>query len=459
LFAQGRRAITLEANLNWRVLAFSIMVTLIAGLLSGLFPAWRVFRTDPEEVIKEGQARTSESRGSATLTRTLVAFQLALSLVLLVGAVTFVRTLTNLRNVDRGFQNEQVLTMSIELPEGYVQAGKSAASWSHVLEDVRGIPGVRSAGLSTFTPLSGRDRQALVRVRGYEPASVEDRVIHVNQVSEGYFETLGIPLLLGRLLTGQDAEAALKIALINEAAARKYFGERDPIGQSLEFGRRGTADGVYRIAGVVRDTKHLSLREAAPPFAFIPIRQPREAERRVTLAVASTAPNGQMAFVETIRSRIARIDPGLLISEVITIRRQLDSTLLTERLLSGLSSAFGVLALILASIGLYGVLSYRIGQQRQSIGIRMALGASPSSVAFSVLRQSGLVVVAGLVCGLPFAFLAARMADSMLWGVKSNDPTIYIVGVSLLCLIGFASAYLPARRASAIEPAEALRHN
>jgi predicted permease len=457
-FAQGRRPITLEADLNWRVLAFSILITLVAGLVSGLFPAWRAFRTDPEQTIKEGQTPSSESRASATLTRALVALQVAVSLVLLVGAVTFLRTLMNLRNVDSGFANEQVLTMSIELPEGYVEAGKSNAIWSHVLEAVRRIPAVQAASISTLTPLSGRDRAAPVRVRGYEPPSRKDSVIHVNQVSEGYFETLGIGLLRGRLLTERDAEEAIKVALINQSAARKYFADRDPIGESLEFDRGGTAKSVYQIIGVVRDTKHRDLRGPSPPFAFIPIRQPLDAERRVTLAVASTAPNGPMALMPPIRSSLAAIDPRLLISEVISLRQQLDSTLLTERLLSGLAGAFGVLALILASIGLYGVLSYRVGRQRQSIGIRMALGASPISVALSVLGQSGLVVAVGLLSGLPFAFFAARMADSMSWGVKSSDPTIYIVGAALLSLVGVASAYLPARRAAAIDPAEALRH-
>jgi hypothetical protein len=260
------------------------------------------------------------------------------------------------------------------------------------------------------------------------------------------------------MLTDRDTEGALKVALINEAAARKYFAERDPIGESMEFDASGTAAASYRIVGVVRDTKHKNLREPAPRFAYVPLRQPRDATGRVTLAVASMSPDGHTALLQPIRSRLTGIDPGVFISEVITMRSQIDSTLLTERLLSGLSSAFGGLALILASVGLYGVLSYRIGQQRQSIGIRMALGASPSSVAFGVLRQSGFVVAAGLVCGLPFAFLAARTVESMLWGVQSSDPTNYIVGVALLCLVGFASAYLPARRASAIEPAEALRH-
>jgi ABC-type antimicrobial peptide transport system permease subunit len=192
-------------------------------------------------------------------------------------------------------------------------------------------------------------------------------------------------------------------------------------------------------------------------MVFIPIRQPRDAYRRVTLTVASTAPDRQMALLGAIRSRVAAIDSGLFISEIITMRRQLDSTLVTERLLSGLSSAFGVLALILATVGLYGVLSYRIGQQRRSIGVRIALGASPSSVTFGVLRQSGLVVGAGVLAGLPFAYLGARTADSMLWGVKSSDPPVYIVAALVLCRAGFVSAYVPARRASAIDPAAVLR--
>jgi ABC-type antimicrobial peptide transport system permease subunit len=281
----------------------------------------------------------------------------------------------------------------------------------------------------------------------------------VNQVSGGYFETLGIPLLRGRFLTDRDTAESPKVVVINEAAARKYFGENDPIGQPLEFPRKGSAGSAHRIVGIVRDTKHMNLRQPSPRFAFVPLWQPRDAERRITLALTSTVPNAEMALVQPIRDKLARIDPGLLLSDVITIRSQLDSTLLTERLLSGLSTAFGGLALVLAAIGLYGLLNYRIGQQRQSIGVRMALGASPSCITYDVLRQSGLIVIAGFLAGLPFAFLAARMADSMLWGVKSSDPTIYMIAVALLVIVGFASAYVPARRASAIEPAIALRHD
>ena len=458
LLREGRRTITLEAGLNWQVLTFSLMVTLLAALLSGLFPAWRAIRTDPEQAIKDGQSRTTESRSAATWTQALIAFQVSLSLVLLVGAATFVRTLANLRGIDPGFRNDAALTMSLQLQEGFTDPSKYAAFWDRALGAVRRVPAVRAAGISTFTPLSGRDRGGLVRVRGYEPPTSEDATIHINQVSEGYFESLGIPLLRGRLFTSRDADGAAKVAVINESATRKYFGDRDPIGETLTFLRKG-GDSSYRIVGVVCDTKHMNLREAAARFAFISIRQPRDAEQRVTFVIASSLPNRQLALLTTIRTALATIRPGFLISEVITIRRQLDNTLLTERLLSGLSSAFGVLAMILASIGLYGVLSYRIGRQRQSIGIRMALGASPSSVALSVLRHSGLVIAIGLLGGLPFACLETRMTNTLLWGVKAGDPRIYIGCAGLLCVIGIAAAYLPARRAAAIEPVIALRHS
>jgi predicted permease len=392
------------------------------------------------------------------LMKTLVATQVALSVVLLVSAVSFVRTLANLYNVDSGFKNQDVLTMSMEPPQGPIPSEKSLESWDGVLRVVRGIPGVGAAGVCTFTPLSGRDPGGTaVRIRGYESVGGSASV-RVNQVSEGYFEILGIPLLRGRLLTERDAAGSPKVAIINEAAA-KYFAGRDPIGQYLEFGKEGTAASVYQVVGVVSNTKHRSLREPVQPFVYLPTRQPLNAERRVTLVVASTFPGEHLTLLDPIRRTLANVDSRLLVSEVLTVRNQLDSTLLAERLLSGLSTAFGVLALVLAAVGLYGVLNYRVGRQRRSIGIRLALGASPASAAFGVMRQSGSIIGLGLLCGLPFAFLAARAAGSMLWEVNSTNPMIYVSAVLLLCVVGSVSSYLPARRASAIEPAETLRHD
>ncbi|HVV45538.1 MAG TPA: ABC transporter permease, partial [Bryobacteraceae bacterium] len=427
MFAEGRRSITIQAELDGRVLAFAFGATLAAGLVAALFPALRVFGNDLEQVIREGQTRNSDSRTYSMLQRMLVASQVAISLVLLVSAVTFAGTLARLRDLDPGFRNEEVLTMSVELPEGYVEAGKSMAVWNRLGDAVRGIPGVKSASMATYTPLSQRDRWRPVTIAGYLPATPEDSVAHYDHVSDGYFETLGVPLIKGRLFTAQDTESAPRVAAINESAARKFFAGRDPIGQTVAFGKD-----QYRVVGIVRDTKHNSLRDPAAPFVFLPLRQALNAEHRITLSVAPVAPGRETALLEPVRRRVAEVDPGLMISEVISLRRQMDATLLTERLLSGLATVFGALAMLLAAVGLYGVLSYTVAQQRQLIGIRMALGATPLSVAGRVLWQSGLIVAAGVFCGVPVAAMAVRAADSLLWGVKAGDPGIYLLGISML---------------------------
>jgi predicted permease len=326
------------------------------------------------------------------------------------------------------------------------------------VEAVRQIPGVRSAGISTYTPLSGRDRGAMVRIRGYEPSSPEDATVHTNQVSDGYFESMGIALVRGRLLTDQDTDGTPKVAVINETGARKFFGRRDPVGEMVTFTRKGE-DSSYRIVGVVQDTRHMSLREAPQRFVFVPLRQPRDVDRRVTLVVASRTPGRTLDLLAPVRRSLAGVEPGILVSDVTTMQNQLKNTLVTERLLSGLSNVFGALAMIVAGIGLYGVLSYRVGRQRNGIAIRMALGASPASVGIGVLRQSGLAIAFGLCAGLPFAVMGARLAQNMIWGVKAGDFRVYAGCVAALCLVGLLSAGLPARRAATIQPLEALRHD
>jgi predicted permease len=451
-FAEGRRAITLDAGVDWRVLAFAAATTLVAGLLSGLVPAWAAARTDPQRAIQEAQARASEPRASGALGRSLVAAQVALSLVLLVAAAAFVQTLRNLRAVDVGFRAEGVLTMSVE-PSGAAARVRGAALWGQLLDDVRAIPGVRSASLSNFTPLSGRDTRSTVQRAGGEVPAAADRAVHVDLASDGYFETFGVSLLRGRSLARSDASA--DVAVISEAAARAFFPGRDPVGQPLALGDDAASAVSYRIVGVVRDSKHQSVRDAAPPFAFLPVRRDGPASRRLTLSVASPLPDETL--LRSVRRAVAGVDAGALVSEVITARQQVDTVLLTERLLSGLAAVFGGLALVLASVGLYGVLSYRVGRQRRAIGIRLALGASPGAIAAGVLRQTGAVLAVGLLAGLPLAVLAARAADAMLWGVRAGDVATYLAAAALLCLGAAAGAGMPAWRASTVPPSDALR--
>lgn len=449
LLAGGRQPLAFDARIDGRVLGFTVLVTLAAGLLSGLFPAWRAFRTDLQEAMK------GETRGTGRSGRVLVAGQVAISVILLVEASAFVRTLMNLRNVDPGFRPEHTLTMSLQVADGSLSKHRFVSYWTEMLDRVRAVPGVESAAMANYTPLSGRDRGEAIHVPRSDPASGKDASVSVNQVSDGYFETMGIAVVPGRTLTAGDSQTAPRVAVINEAVAQLCFAGRDPIGRTVEFQNGPKPPDGYRVVGVVRDAKHMDLREPAARFVFLPLRQPQEFAERLTLAIHSREPDANM--LSRIRSAVAEVDRRVLISEVITMQEQLDSTLLTQRLLSGLSSAFGALALALASIGLYGVLSYRIGQQRQAIGVRMALGATPGKVARGVLRETAWVVCAGVFAGLPFAVLAVRAADALFWGLRSQTG-LFAMAIVVLATVGFASAWRPARRAAGIDPAEALRH-
>jgi predicted permease len=450
LLAEGRRGVELDAGIDWRVLGFTAVRAGSAAMAAALIPAWRALQTDPEQALRDGQARSGSSRRGAMITRGLVSAQVALSLILLVGTASFVWTLSNLRNTEIGLRHSGALTLSIGMPE---KAEPTSAYWMRGVEAVRAIPGVRSAALSIHTPFSGRDRGRALRVRGFTPRSFNESVVHVNAVSDDFFEALGIALVRGRLIAAGDRDTAL----INEVAARFYFAGRDPIGETVEFGPPEKPE-RYRIIGVVADIRPRDVRETPPRFLFLPMAAPGAAERRMTLTVSATAPGGELGLLPSIRRTIAGLDSEALISDVVTIQQQIDSTLVTERLLSGLSSGFGGLSALLAAVGLFGVLSYRVGQQRRAIGIRLALGESPRSIARRVLGESGVVVLAGLAAGLPAAVLATRAIESMLWEVKPGDPLVYAAACLVLLGSALLSSAIPARRAASVDPAEALRH-
>jgi len=458
LFAEGRTALVVDVSANWRVLGFSLAATLAAAMLAALTPAMQALRAEPQEAMGAGHSRMSESRGARSLGRWLVGAQVALSLVLLVGASAFVRTLANLRGIDLGFRVDEVVTMSLETKDGTAGTG---AMMDRALAAVRAAPGVQSAALCVYTPLSGRDRGEAIAVPGRQMASFEDSLVHVDAASGGYFETMGMTLLRGRLLADSDRAESPAVVVINEETERHYFPDREAIGQTIGFGVSLTgkprATNAARIVGVVRDSKHMSVREKAPRFVFVPLGQRPQLAGRLTLALHSGLAEG--AAIATARRAVTGVSPDILITEAMAVRTQVNSKLLSERLVSGLSSVFGALALSLAAIGLYGVLSYRIGQQRKAIGIRMALGAAPSAIAADVVRQSAWVIGGGLAVGLPLSIAGARAAESMLWGLRPTDLTIYEVAAALLLAVGLVSAYLPARRASSIDPAEALRHD
>jgi len=451
-FAIGRNPIRLDVHYDWRLAAFAAALALVAGLLTGLWPARRALRTDPQGALKQGEWRLAGSPWAGAAGRVLVAGQVALSLVLLVAAAMLARTMANLRAVDLGFSPRSVLTLSLDpVLTGDGARERRERLRERTLERVRALPGVRAASLSVLTPLSGRDTGKLVTVSGFTPRSDRDRAVHLNHVSEDYFRTFGMRLRRGRAFTRGDEARAARVAVVNEAAADAWFAKRDPIGETLDFG----ASRVHRIVGVVQDAKHTSLREPPPRFAFVPLVQPVDPVTRVTLAVSSEEPPSSLA--RAVAREVEAIHPNTLVSDVVTVEEQIDATLVSERLLSTLAAAFAALALSLSAIGLFGTLSWSVARRTPELGVRMALGAPPARLAWSVLREMLVPVAAGLAVGLPAALAASRAAKALLFGVTPADPGAYLLGAAALAAVGSLAAWLPARRASSIDPSDALR--
>jgi predicted permease len=451
-FAVGRSPILLGIEYDWRIAAFALAVTLCAGLLTGLWPALRARRADLQAAMKDGDPRSvGGSRGSRAASGLLVAGQVALSFVLLVSAALFVRTIVNLRGVDLGFTGTRVLTMSIDpLLEKDAPPAARERIWRAVLDRVRALPGARAATLSVLTPLSGRDTGRRITVPGYHPSSERDGTVRLNHVSEDYFEAFGIAVLAGRTFTARDEADAAKVAIVNEAAARAYFGGRNPIGERVSFNTS-----TYEVVGVVRDHKHRSLREEVPRFVYIPIWQPLDRLARTTLSIASDLPPAALArgAAEQVRGVHART----LVSDVLDVQEQIDATLVSERLLASLAGAFAALAVALAALGLYGTLSYAVARRRSELGVRMALGASRRRVAGLVVRDGVAQVGAGLVAGLPLAIAAARAAESLLFGAAAGEVGPYAASAVALAAVAAAASWLPAWRACSIDPAGVLR--
>ena len=446
-FATGRRPILLDVQYDWRLVSYAIGVTLATGVLTGVWPALRALGIEPPTAIKEHETRLTGWRRSRAQ-QLLVAGQVALSLALIVAAALFARTMINLRAVDLGFDSSGVLTMSLD-PGLSREAGTGAREqlWTRWLERVRALPGVRSASLSVLTPLSGRNTGAMISVPGVNSRGD----VRLNHVSEDYFRTFGITVLAGRLLTRQDAASALKVVVLNETAARTVLAGRFPLGERVELGGAG----LYQVVGVVGDYKHLSVREAAQPFAFVPLEQPVNPISRLTLSVSSATASPMMA--RAVADEIRAIHPNTLVSDVIAVDAQIDETLVSERLLAILATGFAVLVLALAAIGLYGIVSYAAAARTTEFGVRLALGAPRSHVAAGVIAEALLPVATGIAIGLPLSLMTARAAERLLFGVTPSDAMSYVLGAAAMLIVAAAAAWFPARRACALDPAVTLR--
>ena len=448
-FATGENRIFLDLPLDGRVLLFTAGVALLTCLLFGLAPALQSTRVNPGPALKDvGEGRASSR---SRFGRLLVVAQVALSLLLLAPAGLFLRTLQNLKNLDPGFQRDGVLTLRINPPYGVYQGERLTNLWKEVLMRVKQLPGVRSASLATISPLGGRSRGVRISVAGFTPGAERDRDIRLNQVSPGFFSTLGIAVTQGRAFTDHDDASAPRVALLNEAAARFYFGDRSPLGAQVEVNNRAQ----HEIIGIVRDSRYRSLREPDSRLIYLPTAQALDVLGSLTLVVRASGKPSEM--VGALRNEIRAAGSDLLLTNIATLDEQVDQSLVQERLLATLALLFGLLAILLACIGLYGVISYDVARRTREIGIRMALGARARDVLKLVVRQGLVLTLAGVTSGLAMAVAATRSLESLLYEVSATDPLTFIVVAALLMVVALLACWIPARRATKVDPMVALR--
>jgi predicted permease len=439
-------------GIDLRVLGFTAALAVGTCLLFGLLPAWRATQLTPASVMRAGGRGLTAGRERFGLRRVLVVTQVSLSLVLLVGALLFVRSLQNLLTVDTGFRAGGVVAVGMDLRPARYSKERRPLAYRELLQHVSARPGVVSAAQVDITPVSGSSWNEKVRMDG---KLGESRNSNFNRVGPGYFQTMGVGLLSGRDFDGRDSATSPKVAIVNEVFVRQFFNNANPIGRTFHVeGEAGKPDPVYEVVGVVRNTKYFELREDFVPISFMPMAQKPDPEEETTLVVRTAGPMGDA--LTGVKAAVAEVHPEIGI-EFRVLTTQLEESLTRERLMATLSGAFGLLAGFLATLGLYGVIAYMVERRRNEIGVRMALGAGRAQVVRLVLREAGLLLVAGLVVGTGLSLWAGRAASSMLFGLKPHDPGTLAAAMALLAAVALVASYGPAYRASRLDPMVALR--
>jgi predicted permease len=455
LFTGGSAIIDLDIRFDWRVLLFAVTLTMICGVLSGILPALRSTRIAPTDVIKAQSRQVGDAGGrrGALIGKSLVAAQMAFCLLLLVVAGLFIRSMQALAQTDVGFDRDRLLVARMDARSiGYTDAQRQAL-YDRLLERLGRIPGVESASLSFSGPLGTSWRQSSLIVEGYTPGANERPMTNEEFVTPDYFATVGLAVIEGRDFTQDDARPGSRSAIVNASMARRFF----PAGGAV--GRRWTTDDVLLpdspvIVGVVQDAKYVDVRGETPNMVYRTAgAQPVEVLGNIEIR-ASGAP---AALAPTVREALSELEPALPVFDIVPLDQRVNRGLTNDRLIASLTSAFGLVALLLACLGLYGTISYGVARRVAELGLRMALGADRTTVAWMVVREALTLVAVGAALGLPLAFLAGRSILSLLHGVDPVDAVSYAQATTLLLIVAGIAAYLPARRAAQIDPMMALR--
>jgi predicted permease len=443
----------LDLPLDGRVLAFTIGVAVVTSLLFGLAPAIRATRLDLSAEF-QGGTRALGSGGRSRLSQGLMVVQIALSLVLLVSTALFVGTLRNLQAVATGFNRSQLMMFGIDGgPAGYKQE-KNNALKLRILERLEKIPGVRVATFSDIALLNRGRWSSNIGVPGFTPAPGTGTSAYVNPLAPNFFAAMELPLLAGRGFTGRDTIGAPKVAVVNQAFAQRFFSGQNPVGRTFAFGGvSADLKNIIEIVGYAQDAKYTNLRDPIQPTVYLSALQYPDGRANFLVRVAGDV----RGFASALRAAVDEIDPALPLLRLRTMEDQLDQNHAQERMLAKLSGFFGLLALALACVGLYGLMSYQVLRRTGEIGLRMALGALPAHVLQMILKESLALICLGVVAGLSGAWYASRLVEKMLFGLSPTDPLTYALTACILIAVALAAALLPARRASRVDPMTALR--
>jgi len=446
----------LSVRPDLRVLGFTLAVSILTAILFGLIPAWRLVRTDMPSGLVPNMHGAGKSAGRSHTTKALIALQVAASLVLMVGAGLLVRSLQNLKSFYPGFRTDSVLLFDVNgRLLGYTVA-ETNTLYRRLIDQIDALPGIRRTSFSMDTPFSGGFGEATPTIEGYQPPSGSAPFIAgLNALGPHYFEALETPVLLGRDFSGEDGASAPKVVIINKRMAHDIFGDTSPIGRRLSIPNFAADKSWYSIVGVVADARSEDLRGVVRPMVYVPTEQTL-LPAGVTFEVR-TARDASTEAAAVLRA-VARVDSRLSVSGLKTLNDQMDDSLVQERLVASLAGLFGVLAVLLASVGLYGVMAYTVSRRTNEIGIRMALGSGRIQIAGMILREALLMVLAGLALGIPAAMATARLMRSQLYGLGPYDPVTVLFAAGVMTGVALLACYPPATRAMRIDPMTALRY-
>jgi macrolide transport system ATP-binding/permease protein len=456
---RGSHFVPISATPSLAVLGFAFLLSLITGVVFGVAPAWITSHSDPMDALR-GAGRSTRDRGSLAR-RSLVVLQVALSAVLLIGAGLLTQSLRNLENQKFGFEPQGRVIVRLNANLNGYKTEKLYGLYRQIEQNLQQIAGVTGASYSLYSPMRGDNWSLSIHIEGHSP---DERIgSSFDRVGPHYFDTIGTRLLRGRAIGEEDTPASRQVAVVNEAFVRKFFPKEDPMGRHFGFGDARNA-GDFEIVGITQDAKYQDAREPAYPTCFLPFLQMAKDPKLafmlgshyigdIELQVAGKPQN----LDATVRRTLADIDPNLNVFDVITLSEQLTRNFNQDRLIARLTELFGLLALLLACVGLYGVTAYSVAQRTSEIGIRMALGANRGNVLGLVLRGALLQLGIGLAFGIAFALATARLMATQLYGVKSYDPVILGLAALVLAACSMIAGFVPARRAASIDPMRALR--